>query len=258
MGIHGSAYGALGGAAAHLAIRAFGAARTGFRIAPAVRVLTDEFREFVRLMLPRMFSYPIDPVVVFFITVLATRQGPGNATALSFVLDYQFVPVQVIAITFSLAVFPTLSAAYAEDDGRRFRSILVRNVATIGGLTAAAALVLAIGSGLVIQVFLGGGRFDEGDVALTSALLAAFAISIPIDSLSYPLSRALYATHNTIYQVLASIAGLGTLFVLAEVLVPSLGVFAIPFAYAAGGAAKLLVLAAFLIPRVRRIGAPAA
>jgi putative peptidoglycan lipid II flippase len=254
MGIHGSAYGALAGAAAHLGIRAAGAARTGFRIAPAVRVRTAEFGEFVRLMLPRMLSYPIDPVVVFFITLLATQQGPGNATALSFVLDYQFVPVQVIAITFSLAVFPTLSAAYAEDDGRRFRALLVRNVVTIGGLTALAAVVLAVGSGLVIRVFLGGGRFDEDDVALTSALLAAFAISIPIDSLSYPLSRALYATHNTVYQVLASVAGLATLVVLAGFLVPPLGIFGIPFAYAAGGAAKLVVLTAFLVPRVRRIG----
>lgn len=254
LGIHGSAYGALAGAAAHLAIRAAGVAMTGFRIGPAARLRTAEFREFVRLMLPRMLSYPIDPIIVFFITLLATQQGPGNATALSFVLDYQFVPVQVIAITFSLAIFPTLSTAYAEDDGPRFRRLLVRNVATIGGLTTAAAIVLAVGSGLVIRFFLGGGRFDEEDVALTSALLAAFAVSIPIDSLSYPLSRAMYATHNTIFQVLASIAGLVTLVALAGLLVPALGVFAIPAAYAAGGAAKLAVLAAFLMPRVRRIG----
>jgi putative peptidoglycan lipid II flippase len=254
MGIYGSAVGAVVGAIAHLAVRAVGVVRTGFRIAPAFRIRTSEFAEFVRLMLPRMLSYPIDPLIVLFITLLATQQGPGNATALSFVLDYQFVPIQVIAISFSLAVFPTLSAAYAENDGPRFRAVLRRNVVIIGGLTALAAIVLAIGSGLVIEVFLGGGRFDADDVALTSALLAAFAISIPIDSLSYPLSRAMYATHNTIYQVVASIAGLGTLVILAGFLVPSLGVFAIPAAYASGGVAKLVVLAVFLVPRVRRIG----
>jgi peptidoglycan biosynthesis protein MviN/MurJ (putative lipid II flippase) len=72
--------------------------------------------------------------------------------------------------------------------------------------------------------------------------------------MSYPLSRAMYATHNTVFQVLASIAGLATLIVVAELLVPSLGVIAIPIGYAAGGTAKLVVLTAFLIPRVRRIG----
>ncbi|MEO7665327.1 MAG: lipid II flippase MurJ, partial [Candidatus Limnocylindrales bacterium] len=256
LGIHGSAIGAVGGALAHLGIRALGAARTGFRVGPALRIRTAEFREFIRLMVPRMLSYPIDPIVVFFITLLATRQGPGNATALSFVLDYQFVPVQVIAITFSLAIFPTLSTAYAANDGPGFRRVLARNVAVIGGLTALAAAVLGLGSGVVIQVFLGGGRFDAADVRLTAGLLAAFAVSIPIDSLSYPLSRALYATHNTVFQVLASVAGLATLVVLAEALVPALGVYAIPVAYAAGGLAKLAVLAAFLVPRARAIGHP--
>jgi putative peptidoglycan lipid II flippase len=254
LGIYGTALGAVIGAVAHLGIRAVGVLRTGFRIGPSLRVRTAEFREFVRLMLPRMVSYPIDPLVVLFLTQQATRHGPGTATALSFVLDYQFVPVQVIAITFSLAIFPTLSAAFAEDDGPRFRSLLARNVTTIGALTAVAAIAIAVLSGLVVRVVHGGGRFGAEDVALTSSLLAAFAISIPIDSLSYPLSRALYATHNTIYQVVASATGLVTLVGLAGLLEPSLGVTAIPVAYAGGGAAKLVVLAVFLAPRVRRIG----
>jgi putative peptidoglycan lipid II flippase len=254
LGIHGAAYGALAGAVAHLVVRAVGVARTGFRIRPAFRIRTAEFGEFIRLMLPRMLSYPIDPIVVFYITLLATQQGPGNATALSFVLDYQFVPVQVIAITFSLAAFPTLSTAFAEADGPGFRRTLGMNVLTIGALTAGSAIVLAVAAGPLIQVFLGGGRFDADAVALTASLLVAFAISIPIDGLAYPLSRAMYATHNTVFQVLASVAGLASLIVLAAILRPGLGVYAIPAAYAGAGLVKLVVLAAFLVPRIRRIG----
>jgi putative peptidoglycan lipid II flippase len=204
-----------------------------------------------------MLSYPIDPIVVFFMTKLATAEGPGNATALSFVLDYQFVPVQIIAIAFSIAAFPTLSALYAEGDGVGFRRLLVRNVATIGALTALAGLVLAVLAHLLIQVFLGGGKFDAGDVALTASLLVAFAVSIPIDSLSYPLSRGLYATHNTIYQVVASIVGLIVLVAVSQALLPGLGIIAIPVGYTAGGLAKLVVLVLALVPRVRRIGRPA-
>ena len=46
-----------------------------------------------------------------YLTALAVGVGTGTASALSFVLDYQFAPVQVIAISFSLAAFPVLSAA---------------------------------------------------------------------------------------------------------------------------------------------------
>lgn len=257
VGVLGAAVGALGGAILHLAVRAAGVAATGFRLGPGTRVRTPEFREFIRLMVPRMLGYPIDPVVVFFMTLLATEQGPGNATALAFVLDYQFVPVQLVAITFSLAAFPTLAAAHSAGDRPRFVRILAGNLAVIGSLTAAAALLLALVARPLIQGLLGGGRFGPDAVALTASLLTAFAISIPIDALSYPLSRAMYATENTANQVLASLAGLGTLVATSAAAVPTLGIVGIPVAYAAGGVVKVVVLGALLLPRVRRIGGDA-
>ena len=114
--------------------------------------------------------------------------------------------------------------------------------------------MVAAGSHLLITVFLGGGRFDTAAIELTAWLLVAFAISIPIDALSYPLSRGLYATHNTIYQVAASVVGLAVLIGASQLLTPSLGIFAIPAAYAAGGVAKLAIVVVALVPRARRIG----
>jgi antibiotic biosynthesis monooxygenase (ABM) superfamily enzyme len=53
--------------------------------------------------------------------------------------------------------------------------------------------------------------------------------------------------------VVASFAGFGTIVVAATVLVPILGIVAIPLAYAAGSAIKVVLLTIFLVPRVRRI-----
>ena len=85
-------------------------------------------------------------------------------------------------------------------------------------------------------------------------MLTAYALSIPLDSLSYPLSRALYATHNTILQVVASIAGFVTIVVVGSTLAGPVGIVAIPLAAAAGGVVKVGLLAVFLVPRLRRIG----
>ena len=69
--------------------------------------------------------------------------------------------------------------------------------------------------------------------------MAAFALSIPFDALAYPLSRGLYATHDTIRQVAASFAGLGVVVVASQLLVgPRSGILAIPLGYAIGMAAK--------------------
>ena len=253
-GIAASAWGAVGGAAAHLAIRAIGTSRTSFRIRPAFVVRTAAFREFLRLMVPRMFSVAIDPLTITYFTRVAAGLGVGAVSALNFGLDYQVLPVSLIGVSFSLAVFPLLSAAYADGDRSTFSAILTKNLATIGILTVLAAVALFVLSGTLVHVLLGGGKFTAEDVAVTSAVVAAFALSVPFDALAYPLSRGLYATHDTLRQVLASFAGLGAVVVATTLLVPEFGILGIPLGYAAGVIAKDILLALFLAPRVRRIG----
>ena len=253
-GIVASAWGAVGGAAAHLAIRAIGTSRTSFRIRPAFVVRTAAFREFLRLMVPRMFSVAIDPLTITYFTRVAAGLGVGAVSALNFGLDYQVLPVSLIGVSFSLAVFPLLSAAYADGDRSTFSAILTKNLATIGILTVLAAVALFVLSGTLVHVLLGGGKFTAEDVAVTSAVVAAFALSVPFDALAYPLSRGLYATHDTLRQVLASFAGLGAVVGATTLLVPEFGILGIPLGYAAGVIAKDILLALFLAPRVRRIG----
>jgi putative peptidoglycan lipid II flippase len=253
-GVVASAWGAVAGAGAHLAIRAIGTARTSFRIGPGFAVRTAAFAEFLRLMVPRMFSVAIDPLTVTYFTRVAAGLGVGAVSSLNFGLDYQVLPVSLIGISFSLAVFPLLSAAFADGDGPAFRSLLGRNLITIGILTTVSAAALFALSGTLVDVLLGGGKFGPDDVARTSAVVAAFALSVPFDALAYPLSRGLYATHDTLRQVLASFAGLGVVVIATQILTGPMDLLAIPFGYAAGMAAKDAVLAAFLAGRVRRIG----
>lgn len=250
-GIHASAWGAVAGAAAHLTIRAIGSRRTSFRIRPAFAFRTAAFGEFIRLMVPRMVSHPIEPITVTYFTILATTLGPGSVSALNFATDYQALPVILIGVQFSLAVFPTLSAAFADGDRLTYRAVLVRNLLTIATLTGLAAVALFVLSGVLVQVLLGGGRFGPADVALTATVVAAFALSVPFDALAYPLSRGLYATHDTIRQVVASFAGLGVVVLVSQLLVGPVGIVAIPLGYAAGLAAKDALLGIFLIRRLR-------
>ncbi len=254
LGVYAAAWGAVVGAAAHLAIRALGTRWTTFRIRPAFAVRTPAFREFLRLMLPRMVSHPIEPVTLTYFTILAASLGAGSVTAFNFASDYQVLPVSLIGVAFSLAVFPTLSAAYAEGDSGTYRAVLGRNLLTIGALTGIAAVALFVLSRLLVDVLLGGGRFGPDDVARTSGVVAAFAISIPFDALAYPLSRGLYATHDTIRQVIASFVGLAVVVAVSQVLVGPLGILAIPLGYAAGMAIKDVLLAFFLVGRLRGFG----
>ena len=256
-GVVASAWGAVAGAVAHLAIRVIGTTRTTFRIRPGFAFRSTAFREFFRLMLPRMASVPIEPLIFTYFTVVAAGLGVGSVSSLNFGLDYQVLPVSLIGVSFSLAIFPVLSAAFADRDGTTFRAELARNVATIALLTSAAANGLFVLTTPLVDRLLGGGEFDAEDVTRTAAVVAAFAFSIPFDALAYPLSRGLYATHDTLRQVISSFAGLGVVVVVTQALVGTEGILAIPLGYAAGMLAKDVLLATFLARRVLRIGAGA-
>jgi putative peptidoglycan lipid II flippase len=253
-GIAATAWGAVAGAVAHLGVRVAGTMRTSFRIRPALDVRTAAFREFIRLMLPRMASHPIELVMLTYFTILATQLGAGSVSSFNFASDYQVVPILLIGAPFSLAVFPTLSAAFADGDGPTFRAVLGRNLLSVAVLTTLAAGALFVLSGTLVQLLLGGGRFGPEDVTRTAAVVAAFALSIPFDALAYPLSRGLYATHDTLRQAASSFVALGVVVAVSSVLVGPVGILAIPLGYAAGMAAKDLLLAIFLVRRLSTLG----
>src|SRR6185503_14051513 len=136
-----------------------------------------------------------------------------------------------------------------------FRSVLGRNLVSVAALTTLAAVGLFVLSGMLVQVLLGGGRFGPEDVARTTAVVAGFALSIPFDALAYPLSRGLYATHDTIRQAVSSFVALGVVVLVSGALVGPVGLLAIPLAYGAGMAAKDVLLGLFLLTRLRSLDA---
>jgi putative peptidoglycan lipid II flippase len=204
-------------------------------------------------MIPKMVSHPVEPVTFLYFNRVATGLVAGSVTAVSFARNFQSVPVSLVGVAFALAAFPALSTAYAESDRRGFLRLLGSNLASIAVITTAAAVALAIVGELAIRVLLGGGAFDAEDVALTSLVLGAFAISIPFESVAHLLSRAIYATRHTLLQVASSLVGLAVTVLVTGVLVDGIGIVAIPIGFAAGQAVKVVLLAASLAVRLRTL-----
>jgi putative peptidoglycan lipid II flippase len=209
-------------------------------------------------MLPKMVSHPVEPMTFLFFTRVATGLAAGSVTAVSFARNFQSVPVSLVGVAFALAVFPALSTAYATGDRRTFLRLFGQNLASIALITVAAAVGLAIVGELAIRILLGGGAFDAADVALTSLVLGAFALSIPFESVGHLLSRAIYATRHTLLQVLSSLAGLVVTVGATLGLLEALGIVAIPVGFALGQAAKVVLLAASLAVRLRTLPTAAA
>ncbi len=256
IGILGAAVGAVVGAVAHLAIRVAGIWRTRFRPRPSLGFRTKGVAEFVRLMLPKMVSHPIEPLTFLYFTALASTLTPGSVSSVSFARNFQSMPVSLIGASFAIAAFPALSAAVVSNDRPAFSRLFRTTLTTISILTVVGGIGLFLVSGLLIRLLLGGGAFDEADIARTTGVLAVFAISVPLESLTHLLSRAIYATHNTILPTIASVAGFMTTVIAAQALVARIGLAAIPAGFAIGLALKVAIMSIALAPRIARIGAP--
>lgn len=252
MGIFGPAIGAVMGAALHLGSRLVGLRGSRFRIGLGRSFRMPAVREFVRLMLPKMVSHPVESTTFLFFTAVATGLAAGSVSSVSFARNFQSVPVSVIGVAFALAAFPGLSTLHAAGDRRGFLRLLGTNALSVAALTTAAAVALVVVGGIAIRTFLGGGAFDADDVARTTLVLGAFAVSIPFESLTHLLSRAIYATRHTLLQVLASLSGLGITVAATLALLPSLEIVAIPVGFAIGQAAKVALLGLALAVRLGR------
>ena len=257
MGIYGAAVGAVAGALAFFAVRLVGALRTGFVPWPSLNLRTKGLREYLWLMLPKMFSQPLESsVILLYFTALASTLQAGSLTDLTYARKFQTMPELVIGAQFAIAAFPALAAAADLGDRRAFRKIFSTNLATIAVLSTGAALgVLALGW-LAVRILLGGGAFDAGDVSTTTLLVAVFAVSIPLESVVELLARAIYATKNTLIPTAASAVSFVALFITAQRMAPAAGLLAIPAAYAVGQGVKLVILALALAPRMDSIGRP--
>jgi putative peptidoglycan lipid II flippase len=244
------------GASLHLGIRVVGMRHTTVRIRPRLDLRMPALREFLGLMLPKMISHPIEPLTFLFFTAVATTLVAGSVSAVSFARNFQSVPVALLGVSIALAAFPGLSAAWAAGDRSGFGREVRRNGLTIGVRSVLAAIGLVIVGPLAIEVLLGGGRFDAEDVQLTAMVLTVFALAVPFDAMGHLVARGLYATHNTLLPVLASIAGFAVTVTVTLATVGPLGILSIPLGFLAGTAVRVVLQAFALAWRVRNGALP--
>jgi putative peptidoglycan lipid II flippase len=256
IGIYAPAVGALLGAAMHAGIRLVGViARTTFRVRARLAVGTAEVREFFRLAVPKAVSGPVEPITFLYFTNVASTLVAGSIVTVDLARNFQSVPVSLIGVAFSIAAFPGLAAAYNAHDRRGLSRLAATQGLTIGLLTIGAAIGLIVVGPLAIDVLLGSGRFDADDVARTAAALSVFALAVPFESLGHLVSRAIYATHHTIGQVVATLAGFAVTIAGTQLLLDELGALAIPAGWAMGVAVRFVLLVLVFLARLRRMPA---
>lgn len=204
-GLNGLIYGVICGAFLHMAIQIPFIAHKG--VFPSLRFNIDwlSIRKVVFLSLPRTLTLSSNQLASFFLIALASLMSGGSISIFNLAYNLQSVPLSVVGVSYSSAIFPTLSKFFAEGERKEFLSKMAESARHIIFWSIPITILFIVLRAQIVRTIYGAGKFDWADTRLTAAALALFIISVVGQSLILLFVRAYYAEGKTMKPLIINI-----------------------------------------------------
>jgi putative peptidoglycan lipid II flippase len=220
--VYGLAYGAILSAVLHLLVQVPGLwrLRAPLRFLPDVRL--PGVWDVLRLMGPRVLGQGVVQVN-FLVNIFFTGfMVNGSYTALRTAFMLMFFALGVIGQSVGSAVFPTLSALYAENDMDGYKERLAAAMRSVLFLAFPATVAFIVMGEPIVAIF-ERGEWTRTDTQATAWALAFYATGIAGFALLEILSRAFYALSDTWTPVKFGILAMVSNIVLSVILIRVIG-----------------------------------
>ena len=208
-GLVGLAWGVVLGAFLHFLIQLPSTIYSGFRWQNILTIYHEGIRKIIKLMIPRTVGLAGSQFNLVVTTALASTLASGSIAVFNLANNLQYIPIGIIGISFSLAVFPRLAKAYAEKNKAEFSNDFSFTFNRILYVVLPFTVLLFLLRAQILRMVLGTGQFGWLDTRLTAAALGIFSFGIFAQSLIPLLSRAFYSFHDTKTPVLISLWSIG-------------------------------------------------
>ena len=164
-----------------------------------------DVKKLIRSALPRVVGVSFNTITIFILIGIASTLSSGSISVFAFSQNLTFAPLTLIGVSYSVASFPLLTRLFCRGQIKEFKNKIKVALRHIILWAIPAVIVFIILRAHIVRIVLGSGAFDWQDTRLTAASLAIFSIVILIQSVSFLLIRACYASKNTLIPVVSSI-----------------------------------------------------
>jgi putative peptidoglycan lipid II flippase len=186
------------GALMHFLIQYFASWGCGFRPRLILNNLNlKEIKETVCISLPRTLGLSLNNIALIVIVALASFLKTGSISVFNFSLNLQNVPLGIVGISYSVAVFPVLAKSFSENNLDNFKNHLKSASRQIIFWSLPISFLFIVLRAQIVRVILGTGSFSWDNTRLVAASLAMFALSMVAQGLIALFARAYYAAGNT-------------------------------------------------------------
>lgn len=247
VGAYGPMYGTVLGAIAYVLLRLAGAVWSGYRV--RLQLWHRDLLEMGWLMLPRMLALGALQLELLVFDGLASHLSAGAVTINAYARNFQSVVVGAVGIALAQSAFSLLSQAAARHETARFWIYLKKGVTLLLLLSIPGAIAL------IVLTPVAAALVHLTDVLpIFSIALGLYAISIPFESLNHLLLRSYYALHRTGTPAIMNVLNGVTAIAISALLLPRMGVFALPLGFTIGQTVQLLGLGILLPKKIQTIG----
>lgn len=224
LGVDGLAWGVVAGAAAHLLVQVPALRGAGLRWSPSFGLGSAAVHDVLRLMGPRVIGLAATQINFLVIIFFASFVSDQAISAMNYAFLMMMLPVGVIGMAISTAVFPTLAQQAAAADLAPLRASITRALRTILFLSVPAAAGLIVLAGPSVRVLLERGAFDARSTDLVVGALVVYGLGIFAHSGIEILSRGFYALSDTRTPVAVAVVSMAMNVAFAALLISPFGV----------------------------------
>lgn len=197
LGAEGLAISAVVGAFLHLAVQLPGLARVGMRYSLTLGLRLAGTRDVAQLMGPRMIGLGVSQLNQLVAVALASFLGEGSVAYLSYAWLVLMLPLGVVAMGISTAMFPSLARQVAAGRTTEAQETFQLGLRLIlfASLPAAAGMIVLARP--LVGLLLERGAFGPEAATATAFALALYALGLPGHATIEIASRAFYAVRDT-------------------------------------------------------------
>nr|WP_277998974.1 murein biosynthesis integral membrane protein MurJ [Moorella sulfitireducens] len=241
-GIAAFAISTLIGAVLNFLVQVWGVWRLQPRYRPVLDLKHPGIHRIFKLMLPVTIGLSIAQLNLFFNqTFIASFLPRGSINALTLSSRVVLVPI-VFASSMGIALLPALSRIFIGGDYRSFTRYLSGSLRTVVFISVPATVGLIVLGQEVIRVLFQHGRFTSADTLATTGALVFYSLGITAYGAYEILSRAFYATQDTVTPLKIGLATLAIGTTLNFTLGPAFGIRGLALAYSLAGCFNAVLL----------------
>jgi len=179
--------------------------REGFRYAPRLDVHDRGLREVLILMGPGTIGLAATQVNIFVNTLLATSQGTGAVSWLTFGFRLMYLPIGLVGVSIATAVLPAVSRHAAADEMGEVRHTVARGLALMLMLNVPATFGLITLATPIVQLLFQRGHFLAADTVPTAEAVRLYAAGLVGYSAVRIASPTFYALRRSRVPVIVSV-----------------------------------------------------